>query len=54
MKTIKQVIGIDVSKDTFHVCFGSIDEAQCIKVLNNTQREGNACVLFFEIQKQEI
>lgn len=33
MKTIKQVIGIDVSKDTFHVCLGSIDENQAVKVL---------------------
>lgn len=33
MKTIKQVIGIDVSKDTFHVCLGSIDENQVVKVL---------------------
>lgn len=36
MKTIKQVIGIDVSKDTFHVCFGTIDESQCIKVLKQS------------------
>ncbi len=33
MKTIKQVIGIDVSKDTFYVCFGNIDENQSIKIL---------------------
>lgn len=26
MKTIKKVIGIDISKDTFHACLGSIDE----------------------------
>jgi transposase len=36
MKTIKQVIGIDVSKDTFHVCLGSIDESQCLKVIRQS------------------
>jgi hypothetical protein len=36
MKTIKQVIGIDVPKDTFHVCFGSIDETQSIKVVRQS------------------
>ncbi len=41
MKTIKQVIGIDVSKDTFHVCFGSIDEAQCVKVMKQTSFTNN-------------
>ena len=28
MKTIKQVIGIDISKDSFHACLGYIDETQ--------------------------
>ena len=41
MKTIKQVIGIDVSKDTFHVCLGSIDEAQSIKVLKQSSFTNN-------------
>lgn len=41
MKTIKQVIGIDVSKDTFHVCFGSIDETQSIKVLKQSSFTNN-------------
>ena len=41
MKTIKQVIGIDVSKDTFHVCLGSIDENQSIKVLNQSSFNNN-------------
>ena len=41
MKTIKQVIGIDVSKDTFHVCFGSIDEKQNIKVLKQSSFANN-------------
>lgn len=41
MKTIKQVIGIDISKDTFHVCFGSIDENQSIKVLKQTSFTNN-------------
>lgn len=36
MKTIKQVIGIDVSKDTFHVCLGSIDDSQQVKVLKHS------------------
>lgn len=41
MKTIKQVIGIDVSKDTFHVCLGSIDENQSIKVLKHNSFTNN-------------
>lgn len=41
MKTIKQVIGIDVSKDTFHVCLGSIDEKQNIKVLKQSSFTNN-------------
>lgn len=41
MKTIKQVIGIDVSKDTFHVCFGSIDDTQSIKVLKQSSFNNN-------------
>jgi transposase len=41
MKTIKQVIGIDVSKDTFHVCFGSIDENQSIRVLKQSSFTNN-------------
>jgi transposase len=41
MKTIKQVIGIDVSKDTFHVCFGGIDEGQSIKVLKQSSFTNN-------------
>lgn len=36
MKTIKQVIGIDVSKDSFHACLGCIDETQAVKVLNHS------------------
>lgn len=43
MKTIKQVIGIDVSKDTFHACLGCINEFQSVQVLkqssfNNTKK----------------
>jgi transposase len=41
MKTIKQVIGIDVSKDTFHVCFGSIDSSQSIKILMQSSFTNN-------------
>ena len=41
MKTIKQVIGINVSKDTFHVCLGSIDEAQCVKILKQSSFTNN-------------
>lgn len=41
MKTIKQVIGIDVSKDTFHVCLGIIDESQSIKVLKQSSFTNN-------------
>jgi transposase len=41
MKTIKQVIGIDVSKDTFHVCFGSIDETQSIKIVKQSSFTNN-------------
>lgn len=33
MKTIKQVIGIDISKDTFHACLGSMDENRHFRVL---------------------
>lgn len=36
MKTIKQVIGIDVSKDSFHACLGSIDAYQSIQVLKQS------------------
>jgi len=36
MKTIKQVIGIDVSKDTFHACLGSITEFQTVQVLKQS------------------
>lgn len=41
MKTIKQVIGIDVSKDTFHVCLGSIDENQSVRVLKQSSFTNN-------------
>lgn len=41
MKTIKQVIGIDVSKDTFHVCLGNINEGQCVKVLKQSSFTNN-------------
>ncbi len=36
MKTIKQVIGIDISKDTFHVCMGSITEKQQTQLMSQT------------------
>ena len=35
-KTIKQVIGIDVSKDTFYVCMGIIDQAQVVQVVTQS------------------
>lgn len=33
MKTIKQVIGIDISKDTFHACLGSVDEKKHFRIV---------------------
>lgn len=33
MKSIKQVIGIDVSKDTFYACLGSMNETQAVQVI---------------------
>lgn len=33
MKSIRQVIGIDVSKDTFHACMGSLDEKKHFRIL---------------------
>ena len=42
MKTIKQVIGIDVSKDTFHVCLGTIDESQGVRTLSQSVFTNNA------------
>jgi transposase len=36
MKTIKQVIGIDVSKDDFHVCLGTIDESQIVRIVKHS------------------
>lgn len=42
MKTIKQVIGIDVSKDTFHACRGSINEKQQVELLQQRSFSNNA------------
>jgi transposase len=36
METIKQVVGVDVSKDTFHVCLGTIDTRQKVKTLRQS------------------
>lgn len=36
MKTIKQVIGIDISKDTFHACLGSMDEKKHFRALRQS------------------
>lgn len=33
MKIVKQVVGIDVSKDTFYACLGSINEQQQIRLV---------------------
>ena len=41
MKTIKQVVGIDISKDTFHVCLGIMDEKQQIQLLGQTSWGNN-------------
>lgn len=35
MKTVKQVIGIDISKDTFHACLGSMDEKKYFRPLRH-------------------
>lgn len=35
MKTIKQVIGIDISKNTFYACLGSIDENRLFKPIRH-------------------
>jgi transposase len=42
MKTIKQVIGIDVSKDDFHVCLGTIDESQIVRIVKQSSFANNA------------
>src|SRR3990172_6881363 len=42
MKTLKQVLGMDVSKDTFHVCLGTIDENQTVQVLQQNSFENKA------------
>lgn len=36
MKNLKQIVGIDVSKDTFHVCLGTINEQQQVQLLQQT------------------
>lgn len=41
MKTIKQVVGIDISKDTFHACLGSIDEKQQVTLLRQSSFPNN-------------
>lgn len=41
MKKLKQVIGIDVSKDSLAVCFGSTSEKQKTKYVKHTQFSNN-------------
>jgi transposase len=36
MKTLKQVVGIDVSKDSFHACLGTINEQQNVQLLQQS------------------
>lgn len=36
MKTLKQVVGIDVSKDSFHACLGTINEQQKVQLLQHS------------------
>ena len=42
MKTLKQVIGIDVSKDTFHVCLGTMNENQTVQLMKHDSFENKA------------
>lgn len=41
MKTLKQVVGIDVSKDSFHVCLGTISEQQKVQLLQQSSFSNN-------------
>lgn len=41
MKTLKQVVGIDVSKDTFHACLGTINEQQKVQLLQQSSFANN-------------
>lgn len=42
MKTIKQVIGIDVSMNTFHACLGADNEGPKMRVLSQREFSNNA------------
>ena len=41
MKLLKQVAGIDVSKDSFHVCLGTVDADQNIRLLRQSSFPNN-------------
>lgn len=41
MKTLKQVVGVDVSKDSFHACLGTINEQQKVQLLQQSSFSNN-------------